>query len=77
MDASQLAARFFTMEKPILNLTDVSLASYTHGETIDAQDGRAIALNCLPKYEVSAIRVIPPCLEAFILNPEFGALVLP
>jgi uncharacterized cupin superfamily protein len=27
------------MKKSILNLSDVSLARYTHGETIDAQDG--------------------------------------
>lgn len=39
--------------------------------------GRAIALNCLPKHEVSEILVIPTGLKTFVLNPEFGAGVLP
>jgi len=38
---------------------------------------RGIALNCVPKHEVGEIRVIPACLEPFVLDPEFGAFVLP
>jgi hypothetical protein len=37
---------------------------------------RAIALKGVPKHDSGEIRFIPPCLEAFVLNPEFRALVL-